>query len=73
MLSEKEIYIEDINNNIDMFRKIKEKKAEFPHLKSEDTKILIDLTNPKEEEIKDKLNILIQENLEVGELSEFLI
>ena len=33
--------------------------------------MLIDLTNPNEEDIKDRLNNLIQENLEVGEQSEF--
>ena len=92
MLSEKEIYIEDRNNNIDIFmneqkeeidgrydddkskkykEKIRNKKAEFPHLKSEDIKMLIDLTNPNEEDIKDRLNNLIQENLEVGEQNEF--
>ena len=92
MLSEKEIYIEDKNNNIDIFmneqkkeiderydddkakkykEKIRNKKDEFPHLKSEDIKMLIDLTNPNEEDIKDRLNNLIQENLEVGEQSEF--
>lgn len=93
MLSEKEIYIEDKNNNnIDIFmneqkdenderydddkaKKYKEKlinkQAEFPHLKKEDLKMLIDLTNPNEEDIKDKLNNLIQENLEVNEQSEF--
>ena len=92
MLSEKEIYIEDKNNNVDIFmkeqneeiderydddkvkkfkEKLKNKKAEFPHLKSEDIKMLIDLTNPNEEDIKDRLNNLIQENLEVGEQNEF--
>jgi len=92
MLSEKEIYIEDKNNNMDMFmnemkeeiderydddktkkykEKLKKKKAEFPHLKSDDVKMLIDLANPNEEDIKEKLNNLIQENLEVGEQSEF--
>ena len=32
---------------------------------------MIDLTSPNEEEIKDRLNNLIQENLEVAEQSEF--
>jgi hypothetical protein len=92
MLSEKEIYIEDKNNNDDIFmneqkeeiderydddkakkykEKLRNKKAEFPHLKNEDIKMLIDLTNPNEEDIKDRLNNLIQENLEVSEQSEF--
>ena len=92
MLSEKEIYIEEKNNNVDIFmneqkdenderydddkvkkykEKLNKKKEEFPHLKSEDIKMLIDLTNPNEEDIKDRLNNLIQENLEVGEQSEF--
>ena len=92
MLSEKEIYIEDKNNNVDIFmneqkdeiderydddkvkkykEKLRKKKEEYPHLKSEDIKMLIDLTNPNEEDIKDRLNNLIQENLEVGEQSEF--
>jgi hypothetical protein len=92
MLSEKEIYIEDKNNNVDLFmkeqneeiderydddkvkkfkEKLKNKKAEFPHLKSEDIKMLIDLANPNEEYIKDRLNNLIKEKLEVGEQNEF--
>ena len=52
-------------------KKLKEKQMEFPHLDSEDVKLMINLRNPDENYIKVKLNKLIQENLEINEQDEF--
>ena len=52
-------------------KKLKEKEIEFPNLDPEDIKMLVSLRTLDEEYIKDKLNKLIQENLEINEQDEF--
>ena len=51
--------------------KIEKKQKEFPNMKIDDIKMLIDLTSPNEDDIKKKLFDLIQDNLGLDEQSNF--
>ena len=51
--------------------KIKEKQKQFPNMNIDDVKMLLQLTEPNEEDIEKKLNDLIQENFELNEQNNF--
>ena len=51
--------------------KIKEKLKQFPNMNNDDVKMLLQLTEPNEEDIEKKLNDLIQENFELNEQNNF--
>lgn len=81
LLAGKEIIIENNNENeninlnlirINSTDKIQEKREQYPNLKNQDIKLLIDLETPSIKNIKKRLENMLKENLDINTLNYFM-
>ena len=70
-IEEQQYFPDDKNNpNYEYRQKIKLMQEKFPNLKENDIKFMVEYKDPNEDDIQNKLNSIIQENLDLDDMKE---